>query len=198
MADASGDPKLQFAVAQLGVQIKGTLTELSPLVQQIKGVFSGAFTGLFENIMSGTKKAKTIFLDFFNSIAKGIDQIVSKQLSDKLTNYLFGSSGSSGGGLDFGAIVLKLFGLGGGGVDVGGSGAAIGYATGIDYVPRDMLAYIHQGERVVTKADNARGAGGMLRPVIIQHTINAPVDSRSRAQVAAASMDGLRMAQRIR
>ena len=209
LADASGDPKLQFAVAQLGVQVKGTLTELSPIVQQFKGVFGGAFTGLFENIMSGTKKAKAIALDFFNSIAKGIDQIVAKQLSDKLVNSLFGSNASSGG-FDLGGMISKLFGLGGGsttgygssGVNFGAGdsfgGGLGGYATGIDYVPRDMLAYIHQGERVVTKRDNVGGAGGMLRPVIIQHTINAPVDNRSRAQVAAASMDGLRMAQRIR
>jgi hypothetical protein len=208
LADASGDPKLQFAVAQLAVQVKGTLIELSPIVQQFKGVFSGAFTGLFESIMSGTKKAKAIALDFFNSIAKGIDQIVSKQLSDKLTNYLFSSSGA-GGGFDFGSIISKLFGGGSAGygspagqVNFGAGdsfgGGLGGFAMGIDYVPRDMLALIHQGERVVTKRDNAGGAGGMLRPIIIQHTINAPVDNRSRAQVAAASMDGLRMAQRIR
>ena len=212
LADASGDPKLQFAVAQLAVQIKGTLTELSPLVQQIKSVFSGAFTGLFENIMSGTKNAKTIFLDFFNSIAKGIDQIVAKILADKVANALFGGAGAGltgGSGLDFGSILSKFLGFGGasaGGSPIANFGAGDsfggglgGFATGIDYVPRDMLAYIHQGERVVTKADNqSMNGGGMLRPVIIQHTINAPVNNRSRAQVAAASMDGLRMAQRIR
>jgi hypothetical protein len=209
LADASGDPKLQFAVARMGVQIKGTLTELSPLVQQIKSVFSGAFTGMFESAMSGAKKAKTIFLDFFNSIAKGIDQIVAKILADKVANALFGGAGAGltgGSGLDLGSLISKLFGGGGSTAGAGasfadfpiGAGGIPAWATGIDYVPRDMLAYIHQGERVVTKADNqGMNGGGMLRPVIIQHTINAPVDTRSRAQVAAASMNGLLMAQRI-
>jgi hypothetical protein len=295
LADASGDPKLQFAVAQLGVQVKGTLTELSPIVLQFKGVFSGAFTGFFENIMSGTKKAKTIFLDFFNSIAKGIDQIVSKQLSDQLTNWLFGSTGpgTSGGGENLFVKFAKMFspgggapsaagqvpgdaympgalGAGGGGTDNSGgilgwllgptaankaatdvsasssSGASSGlmgsifgavngssiaslfakmfsggaggitdasgisgdamtalfaatpFAAGIDYVPRDMLAYIHQGERVITKVDNARWSGGVSMPLTQHNNFTLPVDNRSRAQVAAASMDAFRRAQRIR
>jgi hypothetical protein len=214
LAEESGNQSDVIKINQDIVAAKLALAQLSPIVLQIKGVFSGAFTGMFENIMSGTKKAKTIFLDFFNSIAKGIDQIVSKQLSDKLVALLFPGAGTagSGGGLDLGSLISKLFGIGtasgasaGSIVDASGVSGnamtalfAMPLAAGIDYVPRDMLAMIHQGERVVTKADNSRGVGSSSAPFTQNNNFQTPIDNRSRAQIAAASMDGMRMAYRIR
>ena len=111
LAIDSGNPTFISKLAADSVQARLALAQLPPIVLQIKGVFEGAFTGLFENIMSGTKKAKTIFLDFFNSIAKGIDQIVAKILADKVANALFGGAGAGitgGSGLDFGSILGKF------------------------------------------------------------------------------------------
>jgi hypothetical protein len=99
---------------------------------------------------------------------------------------------------------LPMGGMGGG----WGTGNAWGnldfggfFANGIDYVPRDMLAVIHEGERIVPRADNQKmmmGGDRGLPPITQNFNITGPIDTRSRSQIAAAAADGLMMARRIR
>jgi hypothetical protein len=111
----------------------------------------------------------------------------------------FGDTVGSGGGLNslgitgFGnADVLPFSGFTGGFGDMpaGLDGIIPGFATGIDYVPHDMLALIHQGERVIPKAFNTAGNSSSMQFVINQH-FAAPTDTRSQAQVAAGVYQGL-------
>ena len=99
------------------------------------------------------------------------------------------SGGSSGGGSLFGSL------LGGSGGD--GADAAIGmaeFASGTDFVPRDMIAMIHEGERITPAKFNVREQQG----VTIHQTVNVP-PSTSRASgaqtagaVAGATTQALR------
>ncbi len=59
------------------------------------------------------------------------------------------------GGLANGAVSLlsKVAGL-------------FGFATGTDYVPRDMLAVVHQGEKIIPAAQN-RGQSGQVNHITI-------------------------------
>jgi hypothetical protein len=148
-----------------------------------------------------------------------------KELSDMLMNAIFGGGksnsgfmGGGGGGFGgFGNLFGNLFGGGGGfgdfgsafnppaldfggGFDLyGGAGSFFGFpgfASGIDYVPRDMLAMIHEGERVVPKAFNVGSAGASSGIVFTQHNhFSLPVDTRSQSQIAAATSDGLMRAR---
>jgi hypothetical protein len=46
------------------------------------------------------------------------------------------------------------------GLDPGMLDVIRGYASGTDFVPNDMLAFLHRGERVVTAEDNRKMTGG--------------------------------------
>ena len=59
-----------------------------------------------------------------------------------------------------------------------------GFAVGTPYVPQDMLAMVHKGERITPAAENRRGGGGMAG-MTYAPTINNYIDSRTdQAQVA--------------
>jgi hypothetical protein len=91
--------------------------------------------------------------------------------------------GAGGGGLLSGLLgnILNRGGVAGQGWTGSGDMDLPSFAVGTDYVPRDMIARIHQGERIVPAAQNRGGAGG----VTINQVVN--IDSRSdQASIRAA------------
>jgi hypothetical protein len=156
---------------------------------QIQQSIQDGFATLFSDLMQGTKNWKTAFLDAAKSIEKAIDDIVAK----KLAAQLFG--GGTGGGDFLSSVTSFLFGAGGGSAAGAGSGldnpflSMLGgipaFDVGTPYVPRDTLALVHQGERIIPAAQNRYGAGQMS---ITNHFhIAGPVDSRTQSQIAATA-----------
>lgn len=200
LAAISGNEALVKQVGELTRTAKRDLSELSPEMLKIKGVFESSFEGMFKGLTSGAKSAKQIFKDFFNSILQGIDSIAAKATSEKLASLIFGNAagGSSGGGGIFSWLTSQL-----GGSNTPAVGPVEptgifswfkdiipGFATGIDRVPRDMIAKIHEDETVLNvneaaayRADRAP-SGQSIQHNEFNFNLSQPMDRRSQAQIA--------------
>jgi hypothetical protein len=172
-----------------------TLSEMNPETMRVKQTLDNglqnSFTGLFRDVISGSKSASAAFKDFGNNIANVVNQLVAEQLGKQLFESLFGQGGVNMGGISGGGSLFGsggfLGGLFGGGksgapdanADIsmvngasgGGLFAGIGdwfsslmsFDVGTDSVPQDMIAQIHQGEMIVPKYDADRIRSGGLR-----------------------------------
>jgi flagellar hook-basal body complex protein FliE len=111
--------------------------------------------------------SKSSFSDMVNSMLKDLARLaLQKSIFDPLVEGISGSLGGSGGIGGFFKSLLP------------------GFANGTDYVPKDMVANIHQGERVLTREENRNYSQGMSGNVSVNVNVNS--DGSSSVQSDAS------------
>lgn len=171
--------------------IQAYLADVNNVAKLSEGLFTNAFKGMEDALFEFTKTGKLSFTDMANSIVDDITRIIIKQQIMAPLMAAMGLDGKSGGGSILGSLIGGTEGGAGGGGFLDGLGKYLvdlpSFAVGTDYVPHDMVAQIHKGERIVTAADNALGGGSAGNTVHINvNQTFAPNTSRATVLQAAA------------
>lgn len=143
-------------------QIKVGTDGFEDLLRAVKGFGKEAGEALLDFAFGG----KTSFNDMITSMLKDLARLqIQRGFIDPLVKMF-----------DFGGMFASIF--------TGGASSASyeplpEYASGTNYVPRDMYAKIHKGERIVPAGQNDSVAGNT--------TINVSVDAKGNSNVQADS-----------
>lgn len=172
------------------------------VADQMAAAVSNSFKGMEDALVEFAQTGKLSFKSLADSIIADMTRISVKQyITGPLAEMMKGGGGGGGGGF-LGGIFGKLFGGGaaatgaeamGTGVDYAAALKAVvpGYASGTDYVPKDQMAMIHEGEAVLTKAENKQrkegGSGGSMTNNVFNLHLPAgtPAETRRAAGVGA-------------
>ena len=163
------------------------------VAEQTEEAFTRAFQGMEDALMTFLTTGKLNFGQFATSLIADLARIELKAL---LTTSGSGAGGGLGGLL--GWLGSKF---GGGSSPLPGSlGAAGGlplpsFDIGSDYVPRDMVALIHRGERIIPAAQNTPAGGS---PLTITVNVNAGANTDAAGLRRSAGLIAREVAGAVR
>ena len=123
------------------------LTAIVDGLKSLPGKFKEWFNKAIDFLKGLPKQMLQIGKDIFNGLWEGL-----KSIWNKITGWIDG-------------VVQKiksLFGAAKEGYSDATSGVRGSYASGLDYVPRDMNVRVHQGEAILTKEQNENRAGSSM------------------------------------
>lgn len=203
------NPAIALQAEQAAAALEKLRLEADVVGQKFNEIFTSSAADAFAEFIEGTKTASQAFDSFGDSVVKQINRMVTEALSKQLFEAMgLGGGTNKSGGLIAGLAGILSGSIGGNSAPAPGSpnfigpmqpsggdgggfwgglakigGAIIGsFDTGTPYVPRTGLAMIHQGERIVPAAENARGS---RRPVQIHQHFPTGVTRQAAGQAAA-------------
>lgn len=195
LASAFEDGKIsaeQFeeaARAALGKLATDGKDEFADLLQAIEGWGRDASRTIAETMLSG-KASLGSFRDYFGKILTDMAaMLIQRQVTQPLIDAVLSAGGATdkkGTGFDVGKALGSLWDM------------LPSFDVGTPYVPRDMLAKIHEGERIVTRADNAAGNYGPGGDLAVHNTfiLQGTPDLRTQNQIAARTAESVARARR--
>jgi hypothetical protein len=170
------DQKRQMEARSYQQQIQDIIALKQAYHSYIDGVVSSTVSaGL--NVLDGTETMHDAVIDIYNSLKSTVSQILSQIISNWIVNLLVGKAAQQETAI---SNVLSYAGVAGAagvaswagapwpidtaapafGASMAAAAASYttlaGLATGTDYLPRDRVAQLHEGERVLPKADNRK------------------------------------------
>lgn len=179
------------------------LDSVKNIAGQTDAIVSRAFGSMEDALTQFVTKGKLDFKGLVDSIAADMVRLsIRQEITGPLAQQVQGAGGLGGilgslGGL-FGNKAAANAKTSEDYIDAGGMGQGGGmfdglmsrmaallpsYDVGTDYVPRDMIAKIHAGERIVPAAQNKPGFGGITQHLTINVT-GGSVDARTTQQIA--------------
>lgn len=127
-----------------------TFEILANLFKVFDSLLKGDWEGMWEGIKNIAKAAWDALVHIVEGLMKAVWNII-KNIGKSIWD---GVVGFVNGVID---KIKGVFSWLGGGSSKGGIKVSGSFASGLDYVPRDMLVKVHEGERILTKQENAKG-----------------------------------------
>ena len=162
-------------------QVQATVAGIDAFAKSAAKNIQSAFADfLFDPFANGTKS-------MLQNFGEAVRRMIANAAAADLSRRLFGDLGGKGG----------LGGVVGAGLDWL-KDALPSFDIGTAYVPRDMIAQIHKGERIVPAADNRPGAisGHSISVVINMGGSGSPAEVRRAGGAAAREVLGALTAAR--
>lgn len=150
-----------------------------------------AMSDFFFDVMQGNLS------DLASSFKSTIDRMVANMLAARAATSLFGEEFTSGKSDVIGGVAGNIFG------SIGGFFGDLlpSFAVGTPYVPHDMVANIHKGERILTADENRKFSSGQMGGGgNVYMTINTPDANsfrKSLPQTMAEAQRGLNRGRRV-